>query len=855
MAEIALAGATLVLKQAVGVLSSLIIDEGSRLYRLREGILWIESEMRHIQSYLEDADAKQGQNRKITSLVIDIRDLAYDVEDIMETYFPQITSHRRKGIFGRLKSAFCILRNSYTVHNFVVEVEGIKRKVENINRLRLTYGINEGKGKDGRDEWDARRTFGHVDEPYVVGFDKHVKELVTKLHNGDSRFEVISIVGMPGLGKTTLARKILNVVTTPVACDSDNPHFEFSAWVYVSQQPNIKELLLDIARQMHFNILPEKDGKDLRLFKRMREEDIEAKLEDIEMKLFTFLSRKRYVIVIDDIWNTETWVAFKNAIPTNSKNGSRIILTSRNTFVGINVGGRSSLHELKPLDQNTSKELFFKMLTSNTTETLDPPELENIGQQILKRCGGVPLSIVITVGLLLVRDRTEHAWQGVLESMGQDHDQCLDIFALSYKDLPTQLKPCFLYFGLFPEDHEIKVFELINLWVAEGFVKPSGTREVEDMGEDFLNHLIARNLIQVVRRRFDGRIRTCRIHDILHALCIRVSEEINFFKKHDNVTTGNLTTRVRRVTAHRSSLFEYISSNSHVNLRTILYSNGEGETVKIFRDLRFLRVLRLDKIILSRPNDIGNLCHLTYLQLSSVNLGNFPSTLCNLKSLLTLDVQSRLAFDLDIPIGIWNMRQLRHLNLSFFTYAKFRRIDVSLPNLQSLHLGPIFASGDLGVLRLNNLASLRKLAITTLMVSMPLSILNLPQCENLHKLSLGVYMTNFPDLGKLPPNLTKLSLKFTQLVESPLETLKKLPKLKILKLRSLSYKGRQIICSGRPDNFPQLETLEIHDLPRLEELIAEEGAMPRLKKLSIVGCSGLTVISDRFRNITTTTAG
>ncbi|XP_057467176.1 toMV resistance protein Tm-2(2)-like [Actinidia eriantha] len=854
MAEIALAGATSVLRQTVGVLGNIIVDEGSRLSRLREGILWIESEFGYIQSYLEDADAKQRQNRKITRLVNDIRDLAYDVEDIMDTYFPRITSHRRKGIFSRLKSAFCKLSYTYNVHNFVVEVEGIKRRVENINRLRLTYEINEGSGRDGRDSWDARQTFAHVDEPYVVGFDEHIKELVTKLHNGDSRFDVISIIGMPGLGKTTFARKILKAITTPVASDSDNPRFEFSAWVYVSQKPNIKEVLLDIARQMHLKFLSKKDGNDLGSFKRIREEGIEAKLEDIEMKLFTFLSQKRYVIVLDDIWNTETWDAFKNAIPTNSKNGSRVIVTSQYTFVGIHIGGRSSLHELQPLDQKTSKELFFKMLMLNTIETLDPPELENIGHQILKRCGGVPLAIVITVGLLLVRNRTEHAWKGVLESMGQEQDQCLEIFALSYKDLPTQLKPCFLYFGLFPEDHEIKVFELINLWVAEGFVKPSGTREVEDVGEDFLNHLIARNLIQVVRKRFDGRIRTCRIHDILHDLCIRVSEEVNFFKKHDNVATGNSAMRVRRVTAHKSSLFEDISSNSqHVNLRAVLYFNDEGERVKISRDLRLLRVLCLDTIILSRPNDIGNFCHLTYLQLRGDIFQRFPSTICNLKSLLTLDVQSR--FGIDIPIGIWKMRQLRHLILSLFTRDKVQQIDVSLPNLQSLHLETLCGSCDVEGLRWNNLTSLRKLAIKTdvYFSSVSWSPLNLPRCENLHKLSLGFYINNFPDLDKLPPNLTKLILKFTQLVKSSLETLKKLPKLKVLKLGKLSYQGRQIICSGGPDNFPQLETFEIHDLPQLEELIVEGRAMPRLKKLSIVRCRGLTVIADRFRNITTTT--
>ncbi|GFY96338.1 hypothetical protein Acr_11g0006440 [Actinidia rufa] len=223
----------------------------------------------------------------------------------------------------------------------------------------------------------------------------------------------------------------------------------------------------------------------------------------------------------------------------------------------------------------------------------------------------------------------------------------------------------------------------------------------------------------------------------------------------------------------------------------------------------------------------------------------------------------RSYFDFDIPIGIWKMRQLRHLILSGFTNAKVQQIDVSLPNLQSLHLKPMLATSYLEDLRFNNLTSLRKLYIKTdkylsspnLNLS-PLDLLplNLPRCENLYKLSLGVYMKNLPDLDKLPPNLTKLILECTELEGSPLETLKKLPKLKILKLGEWSYIGRQIICSGGPDNFPQLETLEIHDLTWLEELIAEEGAMPRLKKLSIVRCSGLTVIPDRFRSITTTTA-
>ncbi|XP_028122080.1 putative disease resistance protein At1g50180 [Camellia sinensis] len=401
MAEIALAGATAALRQTVGVLGNLVLKEGSRLSRLREDIVWIEREVRHIQAYLEDAEAKQGGSRGVANLVIDIRDLACDVEDIMQKYFPWIASHKGKKFSGCLKSATCIVCYGYDTRNFAVEIEGIKRRVEDINRVRQTYGINESSGSCGRDMWDERPSFPHIDEPNVVGFEKHIEDLVAKMLNKELQGLVISIIGMAGLGKTTLAKKVFK---------SAKHNFERSAWIYVSQQPNIRELLRDIARQVGL----EKEKWE----------------ENIEVNLFTFLSEHRYVILLDDMWHIETWGAIKNAIPTNTKNGSRIILTSRNSYVGTHVGGKSSLHELRPLNKENSRKLFFKMVM---VEASDPPQLENI------------------------------------------------------------------------EDHKISAFKLVNLWAAKGFIQGSGVREVEDVGDDYLNHLIARNLIQVVQRRFHGK--------------------------------------------------------------------------------------------------------------------------------------------------------------------------------------------------------------------------------------------------------------------------------------------------------------------------------------------------------------
>ncbi|KAF5945754.1 hypothetical protein HYC85_015982 [Camellia sinensis] len=143
MAEIALVRATAILRQTIGVLSHLVFKEGSRLSCSREDIVWIEREMRHIQAYLEDAEAKQGGSKGVANLVIDIQDFACDVDDIMQKYFPRIASHRGKGFWGCLKSTTCIVCYGYDARNFVVEIEGIKRRVEDINRVRQTYGINE----------------------------------------------------------------------------------------------------------------------------------------------------------------------------------------------------------------------------------------------------------------------------------------------------------------------------------------------------------------------------------------------------------------------------------------------------------------------------------------------------------------------------------------------------------------------------------------------------------------------------------------------------------------------------------------------------------------------------------------
>ncbi|KAI8555908.1 hypothetical protein RHMOL_Rhmol05G0212400 [Rhododendron molle] len=877
----------IIAQKAAELAASQFIKESSRLSRVREDLDWIVSEMRYIQSYLKEVDVKQSRTNGVAKFISDIWDLAYDVEDIIDTYLPKMRLSRSRW------KRHLDFSNMRIAHGFVKEVEGIKRRVHDITRALQTFGINASSlSRSGEeDTWDPRQSFPYPDEPSVVGFEIKIETLLHKVLDSGSHHHVVSIIGAAGLGKTTLARKVYHD-------DRLRQHFECIAWICVSERPNVKKLLQDIAGQVG-----------------LRKVNTE---HNVEIDLFEFLSCNRYVIIIDDIWHTEAWDALRHGLPINSKYGSRIILTSRNRDVGVYIGGRDSVLELKPLDQETSRRLFNNIIVDDPQDPpqlkaisvddppdsrqlkiiivdapKDPPQLRTIGEQILERCGGVPLAIVLAAGLLKLRERSETAWKGVLEDMGQGNDQCTEIFALSYNDLPEKLRLCFLYFGLFPEDREIEAFDLINLWAAEGFIRGSSVREVEEVGDDYLNHLIARNVIQVDQRRYNGRVRSVRIHAIMHKLCIMVAKEINFFYIHGDEINFNNVLMARRVANHGSDTDHYPALYPKTsNLRAVFcfvsrYPWNTKANKNLLRDSKFLRVFSVEgsnDIPRSLLTEICNLRQLTYLKLGSPNITwmilELPHAISNLKSLLTLDV--RECHRVCLPNVIWTMDQLRHILLppnchplpsSQDNLDVFHPVEIYLPNLQTFHglPGKLFKADwlhKLTSLRTLRVDSVNKDIIRLLSDVAPIShkleelslvgnVLHLPETtslnfsryDNLSELFIVSVKPNGLSHDKLPPNLTELTLIMTYLGTDPTDALKKLQKLKFLKLGQDSYLGKELVCSGGPGDFPELEVLEINQLSNLKMVVIEEGGVPRLSEFRIFRCSPETRVPDGVRDV------
>ncbi|CBI24547.3 unnamed protein product, partial [Vitis vinifera] len=556
---------------------------------------------------------------------------------------------------------------------------------------------------------------------------------------------------MGGLGKTTLAQRVYN------HSDVKN-HFDYVTWVYVSQDCRIKELLVEIANDCK----PDRD-EERKISKKPPREVIKE-----------FLEEKKYLVVLDDIWSIKVRDELISCFP-ESRNG-KVLITTRNQEIASHAN--SQLYKLRLLNKTESWDLFLKKIVV-------PAELEDLGKKMTAKCHGLPLAIVALGSLLSRKDKTTSSWRKVLESLewhlNQGPESCFGILALSYNDLPYYLKSCFLYCGLFLEDSEIKVSKLFQMWIAEGFVQRRGEEKVEKVAEDYLEELINRSMIRVVKRKSNGGIKSCHIHGLLRDLAISEAKDSKFFEVYEN-TDYTSPISVRRLTIpHKKEIVH------HINMLDVELST---------------------KLKITLPKEIGELIRLKYMRLRGGHGLRLPESIGRLVNLQTLDCRFG-----KIPWSVWRLHQLRHL------YGYYSTV-LSRPMMSRC----LTFNGDLSIHLLTNLQTL-KLAPGPWLED---GLGKLPQLKKL-RITDG----RFKNSSELyPENLMKLTLQNCDLEEDPMLTLKKLPNLRILKLMGNSC-GSKMVCSS--GGFLQLEVLGLHWLKKLEELKVEEGALPNLRALQIRG--------------------
>ncbi|KAM4099707.1 hypothetical protein ACJW30_05G011900 [Castanea mollissima] len=463
-----------------------------------------------------------------------------------------------------------------------------------------------------------------------------------------------------------------------------------------------------------------------------------------------------------------------------------------------------------------------------------------------------------------------------------------NIQALSYHDLPNQMKFCLLYLGLFPRGLRIPVRRLFHHWLAEGSVisLPEEQMAPEDLVWKYFELLISRNMIEVETWRFDGRPKTCQMSNTAWDMFNSKALGLRLLHDQNYTTFTYAVSSERRIQqlVEQARIQNFLSSNPHIqNVRSYVSLNARkrdspNQDIGMFlnkvvnrRGFGLLIVLDLEHVYKPVLHEtIGKLLNLKYLGLRWTSLDSLPISVGYLPNLETLDVKHTNIPT--IPSSIWMAKNLRHLYLNeiYFDTPIKEPNSGSLTNIRTLW-GLFIGPKSLAENCLDKLIGLRKLGLTYTSESVRgaiadwiskltnLQFLRLrsrdkfgrPSTLELRDMSKNQNLSDLYLLGQLPkaihelqfpPTLKILTLSVSQLVIDPMPILGTLPSLNILRLLRHSYKGKTMTCSY--GGFPVLRVLKLWMLEDLESWILEEGAMPQLGELEIRRCLRLKQLEN-----------
>lgn len=823
----------------------LLLDHESLVFSRRDEILSLVQDLKSIHSFIRNVqETPTLQTQSILDFVLEIK---YVVEEILD----DTESYIRSKIFRDLEYCHwkCFLRYCQKVADMVSKIECIKK-----------VAYFQGNGSSSQEALSIQEACSSsiLEGNIVIGFDDQQKELLDRLIGGRKQLEVVPIIGMAGIGKTTLTNMLYNHLA--ILC-----HFHVRAWTCLSQSYQKKNLLHDILS----SIVCEDDPV---LF--MSEDDMGE-------KLYKSLMGNRYLIVLDDIWDFQAWTDMERYFP-NNENGSRILMTSRIEDVALNIRMKNSCPYYLPiLSEDKSWELFqCKVFCDGKI----PEELKEIGKRIVARCKGLPLAIVVIAGLLSKEEKTEQCWRHVGENIVSSSinnnalKQLMDILALSYKHLPSPLKSCFLYFGLFPEDSEIPVSTLIRSWIAEGFIQQTeDNKRLEEVAEEFLLNLVSRNLVMVAKKSTNGGIKSICIHDLLRDMCLQMGEEKKHLQLICRCASNSDLFYSKTFEGKHAPGFSYCQYYHFYKSYNVSESDIiSTEVLSVYKylqvlDLRHMRLFNFDWKILE-------LLHLKFLALQVVRIETLPNSLFDLWNLETFILEGEKGGKLELTPKILKMNKLRHFQISqelFCDEVKWmdalqgKSFDelrkqwkhnpvpmILLDNLQTF--STLSPSNFVAVTLLPRFQSLRKLGLhltlsetTAKDVLFPdLSGLNILENLNFEYQTFGMVNFSIPHPLIFPPSLKKLTLIGTHCKWREMSILGMLQNLEVLKLKDNSFSGPCCCWETCDDGFPQLKYLKLSHMD-LQQWISSSSHFPKLQHLVLNGCLDLEQIPLEIGDILT----
>ncbi|KAG5042167.1 hypothetical protein JHK85_006405 [Glycine max] len=827
----------------------------------------LETTLRVVGAVLDDAEKKQTTNTNVKHWLNDLKDAVYEADDLLDHVFTKAANQNKvRNFFSR----FSDRKIGSKLEDIVVTLE---------SHLKLKESLDLKESAVENVSWKAPST-SLEDGSHIYGREKD-KEAIIKLLSEDnsdgSEVSVVPIVGMGGVGKTTLAQLVYND-------ENLEEIFDFKAWVCVSQELDILKVTKTITEAV--------TGKPCKL----------NDLNLLHLELMDKLKDKEFLIVLDDVWteNYVNWRLLKKPFNRGIRR-SKILLTTRSEKTA-SIVQTVHIYHLNQLSNEDCWSVFANHACLSSESNGNTTTLEKIGKEIVKKCNGLPLAAQ-SLGGMLRRKHDIVDWNNILNSdiweLSESECEVIPALRLSYHYLPPHLKRCFVYCSLYPQDYEFEKYELILLWMAEDLLKKSCKgRTLEEVGHEYFDDLVSRSFFQRSNTsRSSWPYGKCFVmHDLMHDLATSLGGDF-YFRSEELGKETKIKTKTRHLsfTKFNSSVLDNFDVAGRAKfLRTFLsiinfeaapFNNEEAQCI-IVSKLMYLRVLSFHDFqsLDSLPDSIGKLIHLRYLDLSRSSIDTLPESLCNLYNLQTLKLCSCRKLT-KLPSDMCNLVNLRHLEISQTPIKEMPRGMSKLNHLQRLDFFVVGKHEENGIKELGGLSNLRgHLEIRNLEnVSQSDEALEARMMDKKHINSLQLEWsgcnnnsTNFQleidVLCKLQPhfNIESLGIKGYKGTRFPdwmgnssycnmtrlylydcdncsmLPSLGQLPSLKDLGIARLNrlktidagfYKNED--CrSGTP--FPSLESLFIHDMPCWEVWSSfDSEAFPVLNSLEIRDCPKL----------------
>jgi len=616
----------------------------------------LKNTMTSLWVVLDDAEEKQISNRAVRDWLAEYKDAVYEADDFLDEI-------DYEALWQELEAEAQTFRCQ--TQKRLIKLEDLQERLDDLVKQKDALGLVNRTGNEPSSP--RTPTTSLVDESGVYGRDddrEAILELLLSENENGQNPGVVHIWGMGGVGKTTLAQLVYNRSEV-------QEWFGLKAWVCVSEDFSVLKLTKAILEEVG----SKPDSESLNI---------------LQTKLKERLQGKKFLLVLDDVWNEDyaEWVKLLTPLKFGAQ-GSKILVTTRNESVA-SVMQTVPTHHLKELTEYSCWSLFAKHAFRDEDPTAHE-ELQEVGRAIARKCKGLPLAAV-TLGGLLRTKRDVEEWEKILESKlwGLPKVDILPALRLSYHYLPPRLKQCFAYCAIFPKDYSFRKDELVLLWMAEGFLVPSVDDEMEKAGAECFDDLLSRSFFQQSSSSFV-------MHDLMHDLATHVSGQFCFSSRLGENNSSKATRRTRHLSlvvvkggGFSSTKLENIRQAQL--LRTfqtfVRYWGGRSpdfynEIFHILSTLGRLRMLSLSgcagagaaKILCST----SKLKHLRYLYLYCSDLVTLPEEVSTLLNLQTLNLRNCLQLASLPDLG--NLKHLRHLNLQG---TRIERLPASLERLINL---------------------------------------------------------------------------------------------------------------------------------------------------------------------------